>query len=234
MLSSYLQRLQSQPKNLERKAPIVRVVWRARWGSRGVSVSRCRSSVAFLSLLPHLCFLLSKTFHQDGAAIRSLCILPIFFASQTTHPPSSLSLFLPSNPFIPLCNWAVERGWHFRGAGVADRAALMKQRCRVLCGKGWRGGWVLSWDRKQPPLDDETGALFVYVLGLGGEVLVALEETHKPTQSSLPGLTCGRRWKVNGHLESLCCGVTASWGHLKTHRAARGRTFGSVVWRNEF
>lgn len=49
----------------------------------------------------------------------------------------------------------------------------------------------LHWDRKQPPLDDETGALFVYVLGSGGEVLVALEETHKPTQSSLPGLTSG-------------------------------------------
>lgn len=51
----------------------------------------------------------------------------------------------------------------------------------------------LHWDRKQPPLDDETGALFVYVLGSGGEVLVALEETHKPTQSGLPGLTCGWR-----------------------------------------
>lgn len=46
-------------------------------------------------------------------------------------------------------------------------------------------------DRKQPPLDDETGALFVYVLGSGGEVLAALEETRKPTQSGLPGLTCG-------------------------------------------
>lgn len=49
----------------------------------------------------------------------------------------------------------------------------------------------LRWDRKQPPLDDETGALFVYVLGSGGEVFVALEETHKPTHSSLPWLTCG-------------------------------------------
>lgn len=59
-------------------------------------------------------------------------------------------------------------------------------------GGGW-GGRGLRLDRKQPPLDDETGALFVYVLGSGGEVLVALEETHKPTRSSLPGLTCGRR-----------------------------------------
>lgn len=75
----------------------------------------------------------------------------------------------------------------------------------------WKvGGWGLRLYRKQPPLDDETGALFVYMLGSGGEVLVALEETHKPTRSSLPGLTCGWCWKVNGHLWSMCSVVTAS------------------------
>jgi len=75
----------------------------------------------------------------------------------------------------------------------------MRRRCRVfVCvymwkesGRGRGGG--LQLDRKQPPLDDETGALFVYALGSGGEVLVALEETHKPTPCSLSGLTCGRR-----------------------------------------
>lgn len=56
-----------------------------------------------------------------------------------------------------------------------------------ICGKQ-RG---LRLHKKQSPLDDETGALFVYMLGSGGEVLVALEETHKPTRSSLPGLACG-------------------------------------------
>lgn len=63
-----------------------------------------------------------------------------------------------------------------------------------ICGEEGRvrGAGGLRLDRKQPPLDDETGALFVYVLGSAGEVLVALEETHKPTRSSLPGLACGR------------------------------------------
>lgn len=70
----------------------------------------------------------------------------------------------------------------------------MRRRCRVLCAcvSVYVEGRGLRLDRKQPPLDDETGALFVYVLGSGGEVLAALEETHKPTRSNLPGLTCGQ------------------------------------------
>lgn len=94
---------------------------------------------------------------------------------------------------------------------------MMRWRYRVLCAcmcvcvYMWKaGGWGPRLHRKQPPLDDETGALFVYMLGSGGEVRVALEETHKLTRSSLPGLTCGRCWKVNGHLSSLCSVVTAS------------------------
>lgn len=54
------------------------------------------------------------------------------------------------------------------------------------------GAEGLLLDRKQPPLDDETGALFVYVPGSGREVLAALEETHKPTPSNPPGLTGGQ------------------------------------------
>lgn len=76
----------------------------------------------------------------------------------------------------------------------------MRRRCRALCVcadacvyavKGEKG-LRAALDRKQPPLDDETGVLFVYVLGSGGEVLAVLEETHKPTRSSLPELACGR------------------------------------------
>lgn len=120
-----------------------------------------------------------------------------------------------------------------------SRAALMRRRCRVLCARVYverrwvegGGSWGLSWDRKQPPLDDETGALFVYLLGSGGEVLVALEETHKPTQSSLPGLTCGRCWKVNGYLESTRRAVT-TWRGAAVWRTVRGRSFHLVRYRS--
>lgn len=59
-----------------------------------------------------------------------------------------------------------------------------------MCGGGGGAGRGLRLDRKQPPLDDETGALFVYVLGSGGEVLVSVRrnpQTHsiKPPSARL-------------------------------------------------
>lgn len=41
--------------------------------------------------------------------------------------------------------------------------------------KGRGGGGTWRSGRKQPPLDDETGALFVYLPGSAGEVLATLD-----------------------------------------------------------
>lgn len=109
----------------------------------GLGLGLGHSSIAFLShSFPH--FLHSKIFHWDEAGIRSPCILPIPFAWTTTHPP--LSLFLPSNPSIPLGNWAVERRWHFGGGG-----ALLRQRCRVLCVYVESGGARVAFGQETAP-----------------------------------------------------------------------------------
>ena len=191
-------------------------------GVRGLWLSRCPSSVAFLSL--------------------SLPLSPLYFSTQQNisvgwscnkilvHTPNPLFLSSHPSPSFPLSSLKslhssrqLSSGKRLAFWGRGSWAALMRRRCRVLCVYMWGGccvcaGWGLRLDRKQPPLDDETGALFVYVLGSAGEVLVALEETHKPTRSSLPGLTCGRCWKPNGHLWSLFSVVTASRSCLRSQQ----------------
>lgn len=49
-----------------------------------------------------------------------------------------------------------------------------------------RGGRTPRLHRKQPPLDDETGALFVYLPGSGGEVLATLDEALNPPPPITP------------------------------------------------
>lgn len=109
------------------------------------------------------------------------------------HTPNPLCLSNHPSPSFPLSSLKslhssqqLSSGKSLAFWGRGRHKALMRRRCRVLCVYVKEGGHRgLHFDRKQPPLDDETGALFVYVLGSGGEVLVALEETHKPTQSNL-------------------------------------------------
>lgn len=114
-LSSYLQSPLWQLKTPQHKAPIVRKAWRARWGS-GVSLSRCHSSVAFLSLLLGYTFSTAKYFTrtelQSDPCAYSQSPLPL-------QPPIPLfSTFFPQIPsFLPAIEQWKEAGT--LGAGGA-------------------------------------------------------------------------------------------------------------------
>lgn len=71
------------------RASIVSGARRSPLGFRGLLLSRCHGGITFPSHSLPLHFHRSKIFHWDEAAIRSPCILPIPFASTTTHPPLS-------------------------------------------------------------------------------------------------------------------------------------------------
>lgn len=151
MLFPYFQRLLRQPQTPLHKASIVREAWKARWGS-GVSLSRCHSSVAFLSLFPRLCFLHGKIFHCNEAAIRSPCMLSIPFCL-SNHPSPSFPLSSLKSLHSSL---QLSSGKRLALWGRGSQAALMRLRCRALCvcvcvcGKGGRRGLGLLWTGNSP------------------------------------------------------------------------------------
>lgn len=140
---------------------------------------RCHGGLTFPSHSLPLHFHRSKIFQRDEAAIRSPCVLPIPFASTATLPPLSSLKSLHSSR--QLSSGKRLAFWGVGGVGGVGGGALLRQRCRVLCARAYtrrverEGGGTWRLGRKQPPLDDETGALFVYLPGSAGEVLATLD-----------------------------------------------------------
>lgn len=109
------------------RASIVSGACRSLLGFRGPLPSKCHGGIAFRSHSLPLHFHHSKIFHWDEAAIRSPCMLPIPFASTTTHPPLSSLKSLHSSRQLSsgkrLAFWGV--------GGRVGGGALLRQRCRV-------------------------------------------------------------------------------------------------------
>lgn len=128
MLFPCCQRPQRQQKTPLHKASIVREARRARWGS-GVSLSRCHSSVGFLSLFPP-----SMLSAQQNISLRRSCNkIPV----HTLNPLLPLNHPSPSFPLSSLkslhSSLQLSSGKRLALWGRGSRAALMRRRCRALC-----------------------------------------------------------------------------------------------------